>query len=139
MLSRFCVRSETAVKGFASVFISFENGTFAGCAGRLVQAAELCARTRVNNCHERIRRSTRGVIMADMPEVQPDPTFVGRTIGAYRVLESLGSGGMGQVFLAEDPRLGRRVALKVLSRETAAQGEKIARFEREARAVAQLS
>jgi len=77
--------------------------------------------------------------MADMPEVQPDPTFVGRTIGAYRVLESLGSGGMGQVYLAEDPRLGRRVALKVLSRETAAQSEKIARFEREARAVAQLS
>jgi serine/threonine-protein kinase len=77
--------------------------------------------------------------MADMPEVQPDSTFVGRTLGAYRVLESLGSGGMGHVYLAEDPRLGRRVALKVLSRETAAQSEKIARFEREARAVAQLS
>ena len=77
--------------------------------------------------------------MADMPEVQPDPTLVGRMLGAYRVLEALGSGGMGRVYLAEDPRLGRRVALKVLPPETAAQSEKLQRFEREARAVASLS
>jgi serine/threonine protein kinase len=77
--------------------------------------------------------------MADMPEVQPDATLVGSTLGAYRVLESLGSGGMGRVYLAEDPRLGRRVALKVLPPETASQSEKLARFEREARAVASLS
>jgi eukaryotic-like serine/threonine-protein kinase len=121
------------------VSISFENGTFARWAAILFRRLNRTAHARVNNCHDGIRRSTRGVIMADMPEVQPDRTFVGRTIGAYRVLESLGSGGMGHVYLAEDPRLGRRVALKVLSRETAAQGEKIARFEREARAVAQLS
>jgi serine/threonine protein kinase/TolB-like protein/predicted Zn-dependent protease len=76
--------------------------------------------------------------MADMLEVQPD-SLVGRTLGAYRVLESLGSGGMGRVYLAEDPRLGRRVALKVLPPETASQSEKLQRFEREARAVAQLS
>ena len=55
------------------------------------------------------------------------------------MLEALGSGGMGQVYLAEDPRLGRRIALKVLSPETASQSEKLARFEREAKAVAQLS
>ncbi len=76
--------------------------------------------------------------MADMPQAQ-DSGLVGRTLGAYRVLEALGSGGMGQVYLAEDPRLGRRIALKVLPPETASQGEKLARFEREARAVAQLS
>src|SRR4029453_9669206 len=119
--------------------MSFENGTFARCVAIAFRQLNRTAHARVNNCHDGIRRSTRGVIMADMPEVQPDPTFVGRTIGAYRVLESLGSGGMGDGYLAEAPRLGRRVALKVLSRETAAQSEKIARFEREARAVAQLS
>ena len=74
--------------------------------------------------------------MPDMPQAQEDSGLVGRTLGAYRVLEALGSGGMGQVYLAEDPRLGRRVALKVLPRETASQGEKLARFEREAKAVA---
>ncbi len=74
-----------------------------------------------------------------MSELQPDRGLVGRTLGAYKILESLGSGGMGQVYLAEDPRLGRRVALKVLPPETASQREKIARFEREARAVASLS
>jgi serine/threonine-protein kinase len=77
--------------------------------------------------------------MADMPELQPDATLVGRMLGAYRVLESLGSGGMGRVYLAEDPRLGRRVALMVLPPETASQSEKLQRFEREARAVASLS
>src|SRR5512146_126871 len=67
------------------------------------------------------------------------PTLVGRTLGCYRVLESLGAGGMGAVYLAEDERLGRRVALKVLAPETAAHPEKLQRFEREARAVASLS
>jgi len=74
-----------------------------------------------------------------MAEVQPDRGLVGRTLGAYRILESLGSGGMGQVYLAEDTRLERRVALKVLPPEMASHPEKITRFEREARAVASLS
>ena len=79
------------------------------------------------------------VIITVMPEIQPDHGLVGRTLGAYRVTETLGSGGMGEVYLAEHLQLGRRVALKVLPPEMAAHKEKLARFEREARAVAQLS
>ncbi len=79
------------------------------------------------------------VIMFDMPQLQPDAGLLGRMLGPYRVIESLGSGGMGAVYLAEDTRLGRQVALKVLSPEMASHPEKLQRFEREARAVASLS
>ena len=74
-----------------------------------------------------------------MGEPQPGGGLVGRTLGPYRILEPLGSGGMGDVYLALDPRLDRRVALKVLPPEMAASPEKIKRFEREAQAVASLS
>ena len=77
--------------------------------------------------------------MTDMGQVQPDRGLVGRTLGPYQILESLGSGGMGQVYLALDPRLDRRVALKVLPPEMALHPEKIKRFEREAQTVASLS
>jgi tetratricopeptide (TPR) repeat protein/TolB-like protein len=77
--------------------------------------------------------------MSVMPEPQPDGGLVGRTLGSYRILESLGSGGMGHVYLALDPRLDRRVALKVLPPEMATHREKLKRFEREAQAVASLS
>jgi len=77
--------------------------------------------------------------MASMGQVQPDRGLVGRTIGPYQILESLGSGGMGQVYLALDPRLNRRVALKVLPPEMASHPEKIRRFEHEAKTVASLS
>ncbi len=74
-----------------------------------------------------------------MGQPQPDGGLVGRTLGPYQVLESLGSGGMGHVYLALDTRLDRRVALKVLPPEMASHPEKIKRFEREARTVASLS
>jgi eukaryotic-like serine/threonine-protein kinase len=58
-------------------------------------------------------------------------------IAHYRILELIGEGGMGQVFLAEDTRLDRRVALKVLLNQTP-DPDLVARFEREAKAVASL-
>ena len=60
-------------------------------------------------------------------------------IAQYSILRKLGAGGMGVVYLAQDARLERRVALKVLPAEFLRDEERIARFEREARAVAALS
>ncbi len=66
-------------------------------------------------------------------------SVVGRTLNQYRIVERLGQGGMGEVYLAEDQKLGRRVALKVLPEQMASEPTRLERFEREARAVAALS
>lgn len=63
----------------------------------------------------------------------------GETVGRYRVLSLLGKGGMGQVYLAEDTRLHRKVSLKFLSAEAIADQEHILRFEQEARAASALN
>jgi Tol biopolymer transport system component len=57
----------------------------------------------------------------------------------YRILHQLGKGGMGEVFAAEDTRLHRKVAIKVLSKLTAGDPERRLRFEREAQAIAALN
>jgi serine/threonine protein kinase len=67
------------------------------------------------------------------------PKTISQQIGAYRIIELLGKGGMGEVYLAIDPRLGRRVAIKLLPTEFTADAERVRRFEQEARAASALN
>jgi eukaryotic-like serine/threonine-protein kinase len=69
---------------------------------------------------------------------KPRAVAPGTAVGRYLLLELVGSGGMGDVYAAYDPKLGRRVALKLMS-ERVASPTAVARFTREAQAVARLS
>jgi eukaryotic-like serine/threonine-protein kinase len=63
----------------------------------------------------------------------------GARLGPYEILSALGAGGMGEVYCARDPRLGRDVAIKVLPRTFSADVDRLHRFEQEARAAAALN
>jgi serine/threonine-protein kinase len=65
-------------------------------------------------------------------------SWTGATLGRYRLVERLGQGGMATVYRAEDPTLGREVAVKVMHPFVAERSEASQRFEREARAIAGL-
>jgi TolB-like protein len=67
------------------------------------------------------------------------PLSSGDKLGPYEILAPIGAGGMGEVFRARDPRLGRDVAIKVLPAGMAQEPDRLARFQREARAVAALN
>jgi len=74
-----------------------------------------------------------------MNEIMIDPLAPGSNIAHYRVVSRLGEGGMGAVYLADDTRLGRRVALKVLPASLAADPERMQRFVQEARLASALT
>jgi TolB-like protein/Tfp pilus assembly protein PilF len=65
--------------------------------------------------------------------------MIGHVLSHYRIVDRLGAGGMGEVYLAEDTKLKRKVALKVLPPDVAAHAGRLERFQREAEAVAALS
>ncbi|HZI93908.1 MAG TPA: serine/threonine-protein kinase, partial [Patescibacteria group bacterium] len=67
------------------------------------------------------------------------PLEPGQSLGHYRIERLIGQGGMGAVFLAHDSRLNRTVALKILPPELASSADRLARFQREAQAVAALN
>ena len=64
---------------------------------------------------------------------------IGSQLGSHEILSALGKGGMGEVWRARDSKLGREVAIKTLPAEFASDGDRLARFEREARLLASLN
>src|SRR5215467_12710702 len=65
--------------------------------------------------------------------------MVASKVSHYKIIEKLGAGGMGEVYLAEDSKLGRKVALKILSEEFTTNRDRLHRFEQEASAASALN
>ncbi|MGH9860691.1 MAG: serine/threonine-protein kinase, partial [Candidatus Acidiferrales bacterium] len=65
--------------------------------------------------------------------------MIGTSFQHYRIVERIGAGGMGEVYRATDTRLGRDVAIKILPSSVSRDGDRMARFQREARTLAALN
>src|SRR4030095_6853931 len=78
-------------------------------------------------------------VAASMLAAEQKQSMIGRTLGHYRIVSLLGSGGMGEVYRATDTRLDRIVAVKILPYHLSSSPEQRQRFEQEARAVSSLS
>ncbi|MFZ1145732.1 MAG: protein kinase [Bryobacteraceae bacterium] len=113
---------------------------------RAAYLAEACAgdAALLSEVESLIAASERSALLDHAPLASLAPTITltataaGRTIGNYKVVDRIGEGGMGTVYQAVDPRLGRTVALKVISRLGGAADEK-RRFFREAKAASALN
>jgi serine/threonine protein kinase len=92
--------------------------------------------TRIDSPGARVRTPARRSAPPPLPKNGERPEDrVGQTLGAYRLLELIGKGGMGFVYRAEHARLGREVALKVLRSDYAKRRDAVSRFFQEARTV----
>jgi eukaryotic-like serine/threonine-protein kinase len=78
-------------------------------------------------------------VAADFLATREFTAAIGRVIGPYKILQQIGRGGMGEVYLAQDTRLGRRVALKLLPSRFTSDDDRLRRFKQEARAASSLN
>src|SRR5262249_51418920 len=78
-------------------------------------------------------------VVADLLSAEAVSTLIGAQLGHYKILPSIGSGGMGELFWAQDTVPGRRVALKLLPTEFTADHDRVRRFEQEAKAASALN
>jgi hypothetical protein len=110
----------------------------AACAGDPVLAAEVASLLTAHEQAAQFIEQPAGIEPG--PAASADPVFLGgQVVGQYRIDRVLGRGGMGVVYLADDLRLGRKVALKALAPELTGNPAHRERLRREARAAAALS
>ncbi len=76
---------------------------------------------------------------AEMVNGEAPGALLGKQLGHYEVLSFIGAGGMGEIYAARDPRLGRKVAIKLLPAAVSRDADRLRRFEQEARAVGMLN
>src|SRR5438132_11434947 len=74
-----------------------------------------------------------------MRDIKETTIGAGKTIAQYTIVSKIGEGGMGEVYRARDPKLGRDVAIKVLPAAFSENSERLRRFEQEAQAVGALN
>src|SRR5512136_1825506 len=94
---------------------------------------------RVNEPNGSLKHPDGGASFEGIPRSFRMSLPAGARLGPYEILDLVGAGGMGEVYRARDPRLGRDVAIKVLPAEVGADPGRLRRFEQEARAVAALN
>lgn len=99
----------------------------------------LRAQSQASRFMERSAMKVAAQALAQDSQLAAHHSLVGKEIGNYTIESLLGSGGMGEVYLAREVKLNRRVALKILPRHFVADAERAARFEREALALSALN
>ena len=109
------------------------------CAGRPWLRAEVASLLAAHHSASDSIRSSPLETAASVPADSPGDTLDGRVIGPYIIRHEIGRGGMGVVYLADDTRLFRRVALKALNPGAGRDPDRRERLKREARAAAALS
>jgi serine/threonine protein kinase/TolB-like protein/Tfp pilus assembly protein PilF len=109
------------------------------CAGDQTVRREVESLLAYDECAADFIASPLDDLAAELLADEQTALFIGRDLNHYRILSRLGRGGMGEVYLATDTRLGRDVAIKLLPTQFAADGERVRRLKQEARAASSLN
>ncbi|HEX7313341.1 MAG TPA: protein kinase [Pyrinomonadaceae bacterium] len=125
----------------AAELASVERGAFldVNCAGDAEARAEVESLLAAHEREGEFLPETPARVAAALLGGERQALEPGSRVGSFRVVGTLGEGGMGKVYLAQDERLGRRVALKLLPASFTRDRERVRRFEQEARAASALN